>query len=263
MSSRPVRSGAGADRRERGFSLVEMALGMAILAIVMGACFELIVAADHLYAKGRFRANSETAAALAVTSVSQRLKQSVTPEYAAFATGSTVTTTGPCWGTTNTSAPAGSATLSLTLAALSSPDTTTFVWAHPFDAIFCSIQQSPTTLTAYVYRLWINPSTCSSTYCTLQLVTYGTRGTSAKSVLESWSGIWCTSTCQTDNQTNGYTVAAGGTPALFTYYRVTGNSSVAITQPIDAKRTTADRKYITAISPSARPSTRAHPRRAQ
>jgi type II secretory pathway pseudopilin PulG len=255
-------------RTDSGFTLIELMVSMVLLIIMFGM---ILITMSFFMDQTAAQTSQTQAAANAETSlwtVKVPLRYAETPYAASLANpaGGSVSPTSPCWGTSSpTFDPAMPAVASLaniskaaggaSYGVLGSPADDAILVAHDYDVLFCApSSRSSFTSPPNIYRLWINPTTCTDRSatggggCTLQLDSYGTNpfancawtaGTSLPSTcptapvpLASTSvatNVWCNLSCQKDivgtlvNPVQNLTE-----PPLFTYL-----SSPSSTTPID------------------------------
>ena len=256
------------NRDDSGFTLVEV-LVTSILFLIMSGM--ILITITFLLNESTALSNQAQSAAnsqVSLTAANGPLRYAETPYVAALANtaGGPVTAKSPCWGFSsptfdpampavpalgNTAKAAGLASYGV----LGSPADDAILVAHDFDVLFCA-PASRTSFTAApnIYRLWINPTTCTDHTatggggCTLQIDNYGpnpfancawTSGTSLPSTcptppvpLSSGAAarnVWCNLSCQMDIVGTLVDPIKNLTqPALFTYF-----SSPTSTTPID------------------------------
>jgi prepilin-type N-terminal cleavage/methylation domain-containing protein len=226
------------DRSEAGFTLVELIVAMAVLAgIVLPVSMVMLTTTVTLNASTIQGGSSSSAGELSVQELTKVLSSITTPTNSAAAAGGSPSASTPCWGTSAPVSTVGEAPPSA--GAIASPGDDGIAWAHDFDLWFCGVW-SMRSSTPRVFRLWIDPSTCTGTsprsYCSLVLDDFGASGSGPASVRWSERGIWCDASCQSANEAPFAGVAGSGpgsTPPLFSYYGAAGSSSSVLATPID------------------------------
>ena len=256
------------DRDDSGFTLVEVLVTSVLFLIMSGMILITITFFMNESTALSNQAQSNANSQMSLTAANGPLRYAETPYVAALTNtaGGPVTATSPCWGFSsptfdpampavpalgNTAKPAGLASFGV----LGSPADDAILVAHDFDVLFCApASRASFTSAPNIYRLWINPSTCTDRTatggggCTLQIDNYGpnpfancawTSGTSLPSTcptppvpLSSGAlarNVWCNLSCQMDIVGTLVDPIKNLTqPALFTYF-----SSPTSTTPID------------------------------
>jgi hypothetical protein len=243
-------------------SLMVMAILLTMIAVTVDLVFKQTTSQTQ-------RVNSGSNAETTLWALKVPLRYAVTPYTAAISEGiGAPTLTSPCWGKLPpafypvmpglpaygpyAAVPAGTTGGSALYSSLFSPQDNSLLMAHDFDIVFCAPADysSYSTAVPNIYRLWINPTTCTDHTvtgggsCTLELDNYGvvpstgsgsctfpnnpvpasvstcsnpppvplTRTTVA-------SNVWCNLSCQEDVVGNLGSNTLTTTP-LFTYFSV-------------------------------------------
>jgi|GEM_PF-3088335 len=175
-------------------SLMVMAILLTMIAVTVDLVFKQTTAQTE-------RVNSGSNAETALWALKVPLRYAVTPYTAAISEGiGAPTLTSPCWGKLPpafypvmpglpaygpyAAVPAGTTGGSALYSSLFSPQDNSLLMAHDFDIVFCapadySNYSSTPPSVPNIYRLWINPTTCTDQTvtgggsCTLELDNYG------------------------------------------------------------------------------------------
>lgn len=182
-----------APRDDSGFTLIELSVSLVLLAI-LGAMVTITISfvlqeSVAQTAATQSASNAETS----LWTLKVPLRYAETPYTASVANPAAggVTSTTPCWGSSSPSfdpvmpawGPAGNAQKlagGASYGMLGSPADDGLLVAHDYDIVFSAPQNyKPYTTAPNIYRLWINPTTCTNSTalggggCTLELDNYG------------------------------------------------------------------------------------------
>ena len=264
-------------RSDSGFTLIELMVSMVLLLIMFGM---ILITMTFFMGQATAQTNQTQAAANSETSlwtVKVPLRYAETPYTASLANpaAGAVSATSPCWGYSspsfdpampavaalgNTAKAAGGASYGV----LASPSDDAILVAHDYDVVFCAPATNSSFTTApNIYRLWVDPSTCTDRTatgggnCTLKLDNYGsnpfancawTAGTSLPSTCPTApqpvssipvsTKVWCNLSCQQDIVgTLTDPIHNLQEPPLFTYYP-SPSSTTPISTPSDITNAT-------------------------
>jgi prepilin-type N-terminal cleavage/methylation domain-containing protein len=248
-------------RHDDGYTLVELMVAVSLLAII----FTMVaITFGFLFQQSTTETNATKSGSAAETSlwtVRVPLRYAVTPYVAAINTDTVPTTTSPCWGAASPAfypampalpayAPYSAVALKAAGGAaynsLVSPEDNAILVAHDFDMVFCAQPAFHSSASPpNVYRLWVNPATCSNHTatgggsCALQLDNYGPTkavtgcawqlnalnqpttsncsGLTPVTTTKVVTGVWCNLSCQEDVVGNlGSNQLTE--PAMFSYF---------------------------------------------
>jgi|GEM_PF-4120191 len=255
--------GASAVDPEAGFTMTELVVTLLVLLIAM-TMTAMIGTVVFKNSSGTLRqGQAAERAQVAVSGLAQFLSGTATPQRVAQATGATPTSSGPCWGTSQSIVPSGSQVAGNLAAAPNVPQNLAIIYAHDFNVEFCAYPATGAP-TPHIYQIALDTSTCSGSdgYCTVVVKDLGTSWNAADypatptslaaqgTVVDTITDVWCDTACQsgwacssypTDSSKVPYTTApascgATSTPPLFQYAGTSGASGAPLNDycaPID------------------------------